>query len=118
MVKVATARDGFEARILAARLGSDGIVWELRGNVGGPYPVGAVDVLVAPGDEEVARALLAVDASDGGEGLDGADDFDDLGAGAGAGSGGADVGGRSALAAGIVLVLVALTGLARILALL
>ena len=104
MVKVATARDEFEARILVARLGSDGIVWELRGNVGGPYPVGAVDVLVAAGEEELARALLVVDDADS--------DDDDEGVMPSA------LGDRRVLAAGIVLVLVMLTGLARVLTLL
>ena len=98
MVKVATARDEFEARILAARLGSDGIVWELRGGVGGPYPVGAVEVLVDADDEELARQLLVVDEDD--------DDRD----------GGSP--GGTVWMAGVVLVIVALSGLARVLTLL
>jgi len=98
MVKVATARDEFEARILAARLGSDGIVWELRGNVGGPYPIGAVDVLVGADDEEVARQLLVADD----------DDEED----------GEALPLRGAWMPAVVLVTVVLIGLARILALL
>lgn len=61
MVAVATARNGFEAKVIAARLGSDGIVWELRGGVDSVYPVGLVQVLVEEHDAEVARALLLAD---------------------------------------------------------
>jgi Putative prokaryotic signal transducing protein len=59
MVPVAVTRDQFEARVIAARLGSEGIVWELRGNAGGPYPLGQVAVLVEEADLEVAREVLA-----------------------------------------------------------
>jgi hypothetical protein len=73
MVPLTTAVNSFEARVMAARLGSAGILWELRGNVDGPYPVGAVLVLVAAEDEPVARELLLVDeveAAFDGEALD------------------------------------------------
>ena len=59
MVPVAVVGDRFEARVIAARLGAEGIVWELRGNVGGPYPVGQVAVLVDEADLEVAREVLS-----------------------------------------------------------
>ena len=61
MLPVATAANSFEARVIAARLGSEGIVWELRGNVDGPFAVGAVDVLVAADDYDSARELLLAD---------------------------------------------------------
>jgi hypothetical protein len=61
MVRVATASGPFEAKLLAARLGADGIVWELRGGADGIYPMGPIDVLVAADDADVARVLLAPD---------------------------------------------------------
>jgi hypothetical protein len=59
MVPLTTAASPFAARVLAAHLGAEGIVWELRGNVDGPYPVGPVEVLVAEGDLAVAREIVA-----------------------------------------------------------
>jgi hypothetical protein len=61
MVTVKTAASAFEAQVVAARLGSEGILWQLRGNVDGPYPVGIVEVLVRSEDAEVARELLLAD---------------------------------------------------------
>ena len=51
----------FHARVIAARLGADGIVTELRGAVGGPYPIGAVSVWVSAADEPIAGELLIAD---------------------------------------------------------
>jgi hypothetical protein len=62
MVPLTTAADPFAARVLAAHLGAEGIVWELRGNVDGPYPVGPVEVLVAEADLAVARAVVTESA--------------------------------------------------------
>ena len=59
MVPLTTAANPLAARILAAHLGAEGIVWQLRGNVDGPYPVGPVEVLVPADDLEVARAVVA-----------------------------------------------------------
>ena len=59
MVPLTTAASPFAARVLAAHLGAEGIVWELRGNVDGPYPLGPVEVLVAEGDLAVAREVVA-----------------------------------------------------------
>jgi hypothetical protein len=59
MVPLTTAASPFAARVLAAHLGAEGIVWELRGNVDGPYPVGPVEVLVAEGDLALAREVVA-----------------------------------------------------------
>src|SRR5262245_58598699 len=58
MVPLTTAANPVAARILAAHLGAEGIVWELRGNVDGPYPVGPVEVLVAEADLDVARLVV------------------------------------------------------------
>ena len=61
MVRLATVQSGFEAKVMAARLGAEGIVWELKGAVDGPYPMGPVTVLVDEHDIDVARELLLVD---------------------------------------------------------
>ena len=65
MVPLATTRSAFEARVLAARLGAEGILWQLRGGTADSmYPVGSVDVLVAEDDLEKARELLDTDMGD------------------------------------------------------
>jgi hypothetical protein len=51
----------FHARVIAARLGADGIVTQLRGGVDGPYPIGDVSVWVSEEDAESARELLLAD---------------------------------------------------------
>ena len=51
----------FHARVIAARLGSEGIVTDLRGNVDGVYPVGDVHVYVDQEDLSEAREILLVD---------------------------------------------------------
>jgi hypothetical protein len=61
MVPVLRADGTFHARVVAARLGSEGIVTQLRGNVDGPYPMGAVEVLVTQDDLVAARELLLAD---------------------------------------------------------
>jgi hypothetical protein len=64
MVPVATAGSSFEARVIAARLGADGIVWQFRGTLDGPLgpiPGGQVTVLVVEDDYEAARDLLLAD---------------------------------------------------------
>jgi hypothetical protein len=61
MVSVTTAANAAQARILAARLGAAGIVWDLRGGVDGPYPVGPVEVLVEEDGLEAARELLGTE---------------------------------------------------------
>lgn len=67
MVRLTTCADGFEARLLAARLGSEGIVWSLRGGHDGPLAIGAVEVLVDEADYGAARELLAGDGQWDGE---------------------------------------------------
>jgi hypothetical protein len=61
MVPVLRAEGTFHARVVVARLGSEGIVTQLRGNVDGPYPMGSVEVLVTEDDLEAARELLLAD---------------------------------------------------------
>ncbi len=61
MVHLLTVRSGFQARVIAARLGSEGIVTELRGGIGGPYPVGDVAVYVGQSDLDLSRQLLLAD---------------------------------------------------------
>ncbi len=55
-----TVEGAFAARVLAARLGADGIVAELRGAaMDNVYPLpGPVEVYVSVDDFEVARDLL------------------------------------------------------------
>jgi hypothetical protein len=61
MVRLATVRTTFHARVIAARLGAEGIVTDLRGNVDGIYPMGDVHVYVAEEDLPEAQELLLVD---------------------------------------------------------
>jgi hypothetical protein len=61
MVPLLTVASGFEARVVAARLGSEGITVTLRGAVDGPYPFGEVFVDVDAGQVDEARALLLAD---------------------------------------------------------
>jgi hypothetical protein len=61
MVHVRTVPTAFHARVIAARLGAEGIVTQLRGNVGGPYPFGEVSVWVGERDGEDAAELLLAD---------------------------------------------------------
>src|SRR4029453_15129406 len=86
MVSLTTVANPVAARILAAHLGAEGIVWQLRGDVDGPYPVGPVEGLVPADDLEVARAVgagadaepgpVAADEPGDEPGLDAADDID------------------------------------------
>ena len=62
MRTVHTVRDPFEARVMAARLGAEGIVWALRGGLDGPYPFGEVEILVESSSWELASELLLADA--------------------------------------------------------
>jgi hypothetical protein len=61
MVPLLRADGAFHARVVVARLGSEGIITQLRGNVDGPYPMGSVDVLVSEEDLAAARELLLAD---------------------------------------------------------
>jgi hypothetical protein len=65
MVHLSTVGGAFHARLVAARLGAEGIVTELRGSVDGPYPsVGPVDVYVTAEQVDTAREILLADAVD------------------------------------------------------
>jgi hypothetical protein len=82
MVPLATELSPFEARVLAARLGAEGVVWELRG-ASAVYPVGWVDVLVSVDDLPDAQELLLADEveaafGDDATGFEDLDDRDDL----------------------------------------
>ena len=60
MALLLTTRNAFEARLIAARLGSDGILAELRGGTDTPYPgLFDISVYVPEDDLDVARALTA-----------------------------------------------------------
>ncbi len=59
MVRLLTTYDVFEAKLLAARLGSEGVLWELRGGVDNAYPLGPVHVYVDEADLSVAHDVLA-----------------------------------------------------------
>jgi hypothetical protein len=61
MVRLATVSSSFHARVIAARLGSEGIVTDLRGNIDGLYPVGEVHVFVGEDDLAEAQEILMVD---------------------------------------------------------
>lgn len=61
MVRLATVRTTFHARVIAARLGAEGIATDLRGNVDGIYPMGEVHVYVSEEDLPEAQELLLVD---------------------------------------------------------
>lgn len=56
-----TVAGAFHARVLAARLGAEGLLAQLRGAVDGPYPMGAVAVYVPADELERAREILALD---------------------------------------------------------
>lgn len=61
MVHLRTVPDAWQARVLVARLGCEGIVTDMQGNLSGPYPFGAVSVLVEADQAELASALLLAD---------------------------------------------------------
>lgn len=61
MVHLRTVPSSFHAHVIAARLGADGIITQLRGGVDGIYPVGEVAIYVPETEFESARALLLAD---------------------------------------------------------
>ena len=61
MVRLATVRSTFHARVIAARLGAEGIMTQLRGNVDGVYPMGDTHVFVEAEALDMAREVLLVD---------------------------------------------------------
>ncbi len=63
MAHLASVDSPFEAKVLAARLGAEGILWELRG-ASDVYPVGQTHVWVDEASLADARELLLTDAVD------------------------------------------------------
>ena len=61
LVHLRTVNSAFHARVIAARLGADGIPTQLKGALDGPYPFGSTSVWVAPEDAESAQELLLAD---------------------------------------------------------
>jgi hypothetical protein len=62
MVPLTTVGSTFEARVVMARLGAEGILTQLRGARDGVYPLpGPVEVLVIADQAEEARELLLAD---------------------------------------------------------
>lgn len=65
MVYLTTATGSFHARVLVARLGSAGILTELRGEPSCTYPLGgAIEVFVEPDRAVDAHHILLADALD------------------------------------------------------
>lgn len=65
MVLLTTVGGGFHAKVVAARLGVEGIPVQLRGGVDGLYPIfSEVQVLVPAAQLETARQILLADAVD------------------------------------------------------
>jgi hypothetical protein len=89
MVHLTSTVGSFHAKVLAARLGSEGVLVNLRGAVDGPYPIFAsVDVYVRQDQAAIAREILLADAVDAAFGEFAVDPGDP-----GDGGGGADPGG-------------------------
>jgi hypothetical protein len=61
MVPLMTAGSSFEAKVVAARLGSEGILFEVRGSLDSVYPLGSVTILVPAAELDTARDVLMVD---------------------------------------------------------
>jgi hypothetical protein len=62
MVPLTTVGSTFEARVVMARLGAEGILTQLRGARDGVYPLpGPVEVLVIADQADEARELLLAD---------------------------------------------------------
>ncbi len=64
MVRLMSVSGIFHGRVVTARLGADGILSELRGDVGGTYPLGGeIQVFVEADQAEAARHILLADAA-------------------------------------------------------
>jgi len=65
MSYLTTVVGSFHGRVLAARLGAEGVLVMLKGTTDGPYPLpSAVDVLVPADQLKLAREILLADAVD------------------------------------------------------
>ncbi len=60
LVPLASGLTPFEAKVLTARLGADGFIWQVRGAMDSVYPVGTIEVLVPAADVDDARALVLI----------------------------------------------------------
>jgi len=58
LVPLAQGLTDFEAKVLTAQLGAEGIIWQVRGVVDSVYPLGDIDVLVPIDELDAARPLL------------------------------------------------------------
>jgi len=77
MVHLTTVMGSFHARVIGARLASEGVAVTFRGLDEGPYPLAfPVDVLVSAEDLSLAREILLADAVDAAFVHDGATDPD------------------------------------------
>jgi hypothetical protein len=62
MVPLTVVGSSFEARVIMARLGADGILTQSRGGADGTYPLpGPVQVMVLLDQADEARELLMAD---------------------------------------------------------
>jgi hypothetical protein len=65
MCYLTTVVGSFHGRVLAARLGAEGVIVVLKGTTDGPYPIqSTVDVLVPADQLKLAREILLADAVD------------------------------------------------------
>jgi hypothetical protein len=58
MLPVATVAGGFEAKIVIARLGAEGVLCQTRGDSDSVYPFSRVEILVPEDELDQARELL------------------------------------------------------------
>ena len=65
MRHLTTVQGSFHGRVIAARLGAEGILVDLRGLSEGPYPLqGAVEIFVGEEQLALAREILLADEVD------------------------------------------------------
>src|SRR6185312_5889271 len=64
MLPVATVAGGFEAKVVVARLGAEGVLCQTRGDSDSVYPFSRVEILVPEDEVDLARELLACPPAD------------------------------------------------------
>ncbi len=64
MLPVATVAGGFEAKIVVARLGAEGVLCQTRGDSESVYPFSRVEILVPEDELDLARELLDAPPAD------------------------------------------------------
>jgi hypothetical protein len=64
MLPVATVAGGFEAKIVVARLGAEGVLCQTRGDSESVYPFSRVEILVPEDEVDLARELLDAPPAD------------------------------------------------------